>query len=121
MKKFLLVLLAVLAAIGVLAACAPLEEGLDYARALPGWAIVLGAIVVFFIGFGIIWKLIPGFIKFLALIALIVIVAGTAYGLWQIPLVSKAIDGAEEFKQEYLIDDGDAQEATQQEAESSAS
>jgi hypothetical protein len=105
MKKFMLVLLIVLMAIGILAACAPIQEGVEYAKALPGWAIVIGAIVVFCIGFGIIWKLIPGFIKVIALIALVVIVAGTAYGLWQIPLVDDAIDEAENLKNEYLIDD----------------
>lgn len=108
MKRFMLVLLTVICVIGVLAACAPLQasvdEGMEYAKALPGWAIAIGAIVLFFIGFGIIWKLIPGFIKVLALIALVVIVAGTAYGLWQIPAVNSAIDTADELKQEYIDD-----------------
>lgn len=99
MRKFLLILLIVLLAIGVLAACAPIEDigaqvG-DYARALPPWLIVVGAIVLFFIGFGIIWKLIPGFVKVIALIALAVIIAGVAYGLWKIPYIDKeAIDKA---------------------------
>lgn len=109
MKKFLMVILIVLCGISVLAACAPLQasvsEGVEYAKLLPGWMIVLGAIVIFFIGFGIIWKLIPGFIKILALIALVVVVAGVAYGLWQIPEVSDAIDKADDLKQEYLIDE----------------
>ncbi len=110
MKKFVLVLLIVFMAIGILAACAPIQEGMEYAKALPGWAIAIGAVVVFCIGFSIIWKLIPGFIKVIALIALIVIVAGTAYGLWQIPLVDKAINDAEQLKNEYLIDDESSQE-----------
>jgi len=113
MKKFFLIIMVVLCAIGILAACAPLQasvaEGVEYAKLLPGWMIVLGAIVIFFIGFGIIWKLIPGFIKILALIALVVIVAGVAYGLWQIPAVSEAIDKADELKQEYLTDDEQTQ------------
>jgi len=108
MKKFMLIVLVVLCVITVLAACAPLQvsvqEGVEYAKLLPGWVIVLGAVVIFFIGFGIIWKLIPGFIKILALIALVVIVAGVAYGLWQIPAVKDAIDTADHLKQEYLID-----------------
>jgi predicted small secreted protein len=93
MRKFLFILFIVLLAVGVLAACAPIEqigsEVGDYARALPPWVIVVGAIVLFFIGFGIIWKLIPGFIKVIALIALAVIIAGIAYGLWKIPIVDK--------------------------------
>lgn len=108
MKRFVLVILVVLFVMAFLAACAPLQasvqEGVEYAKLLPGWMIVLGAIVLFFIGFGIIWKLIPGFIKVLALIALVVIVAGVAYGLWQIPAVSDAIDTADKLKQEYLED-----------------
>ncbi len=111
MKRFFLVVLVVLCVITILAACAPLqisvEEGVEYAKLLPGWVIVLGAVVIFFIGFGIIWKLIPGFIKVLALIALVVVVAGVAYGLWQIPAVSEAIDKADDLKQEYLIEDED--------------
>lgn len=93
MRKFLLILLIVLLAVGALAACAPIEhlgdQVGDYARALPTWAIVVGAIVLFFIGFSIIWKLIPGFIKVIALIVLVVAIAGVAYGLWQIPYVDK--------------------------------
>lgn len=94
MRKFLIVLLIVLLGVGVLAACAPIEnigtQVGDYARALPTWAIVAGAIVLFFIGFGIIWRLIPGFVKVIALIALIVVIAGVAYGLWTIPYLDKA-------------------------------
>jgi hypothetical protein len=45
--------------------------------------------VLFFIGFSIIWKLIPGFVKVIALIVLAVAIAGVAYGLWQIPYVDK--------------------------------
>ena len=91
MKRFLIVLVIVLAAVGILAACAPVREDMaQYARTLPGWAIIVGAVVVFFIGFGIIWKLIPGFIKVLAVIALAVILAGSAYGLWQSPWADKA-------------------------------
>ncbi len=112
MKKFMLVMLVVLMAIGVLAACAPIQEGVEYAKALPGWAIALGAVVVFCIGFGLIWKLVPGFVKVIALIALVVVVAGTAYGLWKIPLVSKAIDEAENLKQEYLIGDEESPSQT---------
>jgi membrane protease YdiL (CAAX protease family) len=93
MRKFLLILLIVLLAVGALAACAPIEhigaEVGDYARALPTWAIVVGAIVLFFIGFSIIWKLIPGFVKVIALIALAVAIAGVAYGLWTIPGIDK--------------------------------
>jgi hypothetical protein len=100
MRKFLLVLLIVILAIGALAACAPINSidlsgAENYVRALPAWVIIIGAIALFFIGFGIIWKLIPGFIKVLALIALAVIIAGVAYGLWNVPLVDKAIDEVE--------------------------
>ena len=85
MRKFLLVLLIVILAIGVLAACAPINSidlsgAEDYVRALPAWVIIVGAIV-----------LIPGFIKVIAIIALAVIIAGVAYGIWNIPLVDKAI------------------------------
>ncbi len=105
MRKFLMVLLIVVLAMGILAACAPIEEinnidlsevG-DYARALPTWVIIVGAIVLFFIGFGIIWKLIPGFIKVIALIALAVIIAGVAYGVWRIPLVNDTIDTVDNY------------------------
>ena len=99
MKKFLLVLLIVLLVIGIMAACAPLQnlDVEEYTNALPGWVIIIGAIVIFFIGFGIIWKLIPGFIKVIALIALAAIIAGTAYGLWSIPIVDEAIDKVDTF------------------------
>ncbi len=102
MKKFFLIILIVLFAISMLAACAPLEN-LDvegYARMLPGWVIIVGAVIIFFIGFGIIWKLVPGFIKVIALIALAVVVAGTAYGLWNIPLVDKAIDKVDSYMEQ---------------------
>jgi FtsH-binding integral membrane protein len=90
-------------AIGVLAACAPIERidlsgAEDYVRALPAWVIIIGAIVLFFIGFSIIWKLIPGFIKVIAVIALAVIIAGVAYGVWNIPFVNNAIDKVDELK-----------------------
>ncbi|MDD5017338.1 MAG: hypothetical protein PHO15_04460 [Eubacteriales bacterium] len=104
MKKFLLVLLIVLFAIGVLAACAPLQniDVAGYAHAVPVWVIIVGAIVLFFIGFGIIWKLIPGFIKVIALIVLAVAIAGVAYGLWQIPVVDELYDGAESYIEQQL-------------------
>lgn len=106
MKRFLIVLVIVLAAIGILAACAPVREDMaQYARTLPGWAIIVGAVVIFFIGFGIIWKLIPGFVKVLAVIALAVILAGSAYGLWQSPWADKANQlshQAEELRDDYF-------------------
>lgn len=108
MKKFLLVLAVVLAAIGILAACAPVQQDVEnYARTLPGWVIIVAAVVIFFIGFGIIWKLIPGFIKILAIIALAVILAGSAYGLWQSPLADKANqinNQAEQWRDELMED-----------------
>lgn len=91
MKKFLLVVAVVFIIIGILAACAPVQQDVeDYARTLPGWAIIVGAVVIFLIGFGIIWKLIPGFVKVLAVIALAVILAGSAYGLWNSPWAEQA-------------------------------
>ncbi len=88
MRKFLFVLLIVLLGIGVLAACAPIEkigtEAGDYVKTLPSWAIILGAIVLFFIGFGIIWKLIPGFVKVIALIILAVVIFGISIGVWSV-------------------------------------
>jgi predicted small secreted protein len=88
MRKFLFVLLIVLLGIGVLAACAPIEkignDAGDYVKTLPTWAIIVGAIVLFLIGFRIIWKLIPGFVKFIALIALVVVIGGIALGLWSV-------------------------------------
>lgn len=101
MKKFLIVLCIVLLSIGVLAACAPLHNISDDvqgfaktlpAKGIPDWVIIVGAVVVFFIGVGIIWKLIPGFIKFIALLVLAIAVAGAAYGLWKIPAYDKARD-----------------------------
>ena len=99
MKRFLLVLLIVITIIGILAACAPIQniDVEEYARALPTWVIVVGAIVLFFIGFGIIWKLVPGFIKIIALIALAVIIAGVAYGLWNIPIVDNALNTVDDY------------------------
>lgn len=106
MRRFLLVLVIVLAAIGILAACAPVQLSVtEYARALPGWAIIVGAVVIFFIGFGIIWKLIPGFIKFLAVVALAAILIASAYGIWQSPWAQKANEAshqAEELRDELL-------------------
>ena len=77
----------------------------EYARTLPGWAIIVGAVVIFFIGFGIIWKLIPGFIKFLAVIALALVLIASAYGLWQSPWADRANEAsqeAEELRDELL-------------------
>ena len=106
MKRFLLVLAVVLAIIAVLAACAPVQQSVtEYARTLPGWAIIVGAVVIFFIGFGIIWKLIPGFIKVLAVIALAVLLIASAYGLWQSPWADKANEAsqqAEELRDDLL-------------------
>ena len=99
MKRFLVVLAIVLVAIGILAACAPisaLEEGTREftkslnEKAIPLWIIIVGAIALFFIGFGLIWKLIPGFIKFIALLVLAGAIAGAAYGLWTIPAYDEA-------------------------------
>ena len=99
MKKFLLVLLVVLGAIGILAACAPATANVeDYIGILPGWAIIVGAVVLFFIGIGLIWKLIPGFIKVIAIIALAVILAGTAYGIWESPWAEKLNKSAEDIR-----------------------
>lgn len=98
MKKFLIVFLIVLIALGVLAACAPIQPNVEeYVSALPVWVIIVGAVILFFIGFGIIWKLIPGFIKVLAIIALAVILAGTAYGIWRIPLAEGILHETETF------------------------
>jgi hypothetical protein len=99
MKKFLFILLIVLLGIGILAACAPIEkigsEAGDYVKTLPAWVIVVGAIVLFLIGFSIIWKLIPGFVKVIALIALVVVIGGIALGLWSVFGIDKeAIDKA---------------------------
>ncbi len=103
MKKFLLVLLIVVFAIEILAACAPInaEAIKASAMALPGWVIILGAVVLFLIGFGIIWKLIPGFVKFIALVALAIILAGAAYGIWHIAIVDKALDEVENIRESY--------------------
>ncbi len=106
MKKFLLVVLIVLFAVEMLAACAPIDTSeiqnlTASAMALPAWVIILGAVVLFFIGFGIIWKLIPGFVKFIALVALAIILAGAAYGIWRIAIVDKAIDEINNIKESY--------------------
>jgi len=109
MKKFLLVLLIVLFAIGILAACAPVQQETveEYIGTLPGWVIIVGALVLFLIGFGLIWKLIPGFIKVIAIVALAVILAGAAYGLWESPLAEKLNRGAEELRDGILNHDSD--------------
>jgi hypothetical protein len=104
MKKFLLVVLIVLFAVEILAACAPIDTSdisniTASAMALPAWLIILGAVVLFFIGFGIIWKLIPGFVKFIALVALAIVLAGAAWGIWHIALIDKAIDEVDQMKE----------------------
>ena len=104
MKKFLLVVLIVLLAVEILAACAPIDTSdisniTASAMALPAWLIILGAVVLFFIGFGIIWKLIPGFVKFIALVALAIVLAGAAWGIWHIALIDKAIDEVDQMKE----------------------
>ena len=115
MKKFLLVVLIVLVAIGVLAACSQIEtieDGISEVssqitdRAIPTWVIIIGAVVLFFIALGIVWKLIPGFIKFVVLIVIAAAIAGAAYGLWTIP----AYDKAEELTNE-IIDEIQTDEA----------
>lgn len=103
MKKFLLTVCIVLFAISILAACAPLQnivgdDVIEYTQTLPRWAIIVGSIVLFSIGFGIIWRLIPGFIKFIALIVLAVAIAAIALGLWHIPIVDQAKDAIEDAK-----------------------
>lgn len=114
MKKFLLVLLIVLGVIGIMAACAPAAANVEeYVGILPGWAIIVGAVVLFFIGIGIIWKLIPGFIKVLAILALAVILAGTAYGIFESPLADKMNKGAEELRDSLLQERGEENTETQ--------
>lgn len=109
MKKFILVVLVMLVAVGILAACAQvatIENGISDItqqitdRALPTWVIILGAVIVFFIAFGIVWKLIPGFIKVVVLIVIAAAIAGAAYGLWTIP----AYDAAESFIEENITE-----------------
>ncbi len=106
MKRFLILLAVVMIVIAVMAACAPVQQNVtEYVRVLPGWAIIVGAVVIFFIGFGIIWKLIPGFVKVLAVIALAVILIASAYGLWQSPWADKANEAshqAEEIRDDLL-------------------
>ncbi len=118
MKKFLLVLLIVLFAIEILAACAPIDTAQveAYAMSLPGWVIILGAVVLFLIGFGIIWKIIPGFVKFIALVALAIILAGAAYGVWHIALVDEALDKVDEIKNGYNTEESAA--ASEEESDS---
>lgn len=115
MKKFVLVVLIVLFAVEILAACAPIDTAKvqAYAMALPGWVIILGAVVLFFIGFGIIWKLIPGFVKFIALVALAIILAGAAYGLWHFAIVDEALDKVDELKQSYGAETGASPSASE--------
>ena len=106
MKKLLFVMIVALLIIGMLAACAPVPQDVEgYARKLPGWAIIVGTVVIFLIGFGIIWKLVPGFVKVLAVIALAAILAGSAYGLWNAPWAEQANQlnqQAEEIRDELL-------------------
>ena len=96
MKKFLLVICIVLCAVGILAACAPLptnlDEGAAYAKALPEWVIVVGAVVIFLIGFTIIWKLVGGFIKFIVILALGLVLAAIAFGLWPKSTIENTVD-----------------------------
>jgi hypothetical protein len=117
MKKFMLVMLVVLCSIGILAACAPLPTNLDdgaaYAKALPEWVIIIGAIVIFLIGFTIIWKLLGGFIKFIVILALGLILAGVAIGIWPKAeientvddLIDKTVDGIEGLTDGNPLDD----------------
>ena len=111
MKKFLLVVLIVLVAIGVLAACSQIETGINEVssqitdRAIPTWVIIIGAVVLFFIALGIVWKLIPGFIKFVVLIVIAAAIAGAAYGLWTIPAYDKAEELTNEFIDEIQTDE----------------
>ncbi len=109
MKKFILVVLIVLVSIGILAACAQvatIENGISDItqqitdRAIPTWVIIIGAVIVFFIAFGIVWKLIPGFIKVIVLIVIAAAIAGAAYGIWTIP----AYDAAETFIEENITE-----------------
>lgn len=104
MKKFISVVLIVLVAIGILAACSQvdkIEDGIDditnqiTQRKIPTWVIIVGAIVVFFIAFGIVWKLIPGFVKFIVLLVIAGAIAGAAYGLWTIPYYDDVEDFTE--------------------------
>lgn len=99
MKKIILVVFIVLILVGILAACAQvetIEDGIQNItasitdRAIPTWVIIIGSIVLFFICFGIVWKLIPGFIKIIVLIVIAGAIAGAAYGIWAIPAYDKA-------------------------------
>ena len=117
MKKFMLVICIVLCAIGILAACAPLptnlDEGAAYAKALPEWVIIVSAVVIFLIGFTIIWKLVGGIVKFVVILVLGLVLAGIAFGLWpkdQIrntvdDLIDKTVDGVEGLTDGNPLDD----------------
>ena len=117
MKKFMLIIVVVLCAIGILAACAPLptnlDEGAAYAKALPEWVIIVGAVAIFLIGFTIIWKLLGGFIKFIVILLLGLVLAGIAFGLWpkeQVrntvdDLIDKTVDGIEDLSESNPLDD----------------
>lgn len=104
MKRFLLIVFIVLIAMGVLAACAPIEN-LDFSsfanfvKSVPSWILIVAVVILFFIGCGIVWKLIPGFVKVLAIIALAVVLAGVAYGVWNIPFVNNALNDVNSFIQ----------------------
>lgn len=107
MKKFMLVLVIVLCAIGILAACAPMpssvSEGAEYVKTLPEWAIIVGAAVIFLIGFSIIWKFIHGVVKVVVIIALALVLAAVAFGVWPKEevdstvndLIDQTVDGIE--------------------------
>ena len=117
MKKFMLIIVIVLCAIGILAACAPLQTNLDegaaYAKALPEWVIIVGAVAIFLLGFTIIWKLLGGFIKFIVILILGLVLAGIAIGIWpkaQIEntvddLIDKTVDGIEDLTDGNPLDD----------------
>jgi hypothetical protein len=104
MKKFLLVVALVLVAVGLLAACAPINN-VDFSsfaafvKSMPAWIIIIIAVILFFIGCGIVWKLIPGFVKVLVIIALAVVLAGVAYGIWKIPFINSALNDVNNFIQ----------------------
>lgn len=104
MKKFMLVVLIVFIAMAVLAACAPVKDAdfssfAGFVKSMPAWILIVIAVILFFIGCGIVWKLIPGFVKVLAIIALAVILAGVAYGVWNIPFVNNALGDVNNFIQ----------------------
>jgi len=76
-------------------------------RAIPTWLIIVGAIVIFLIGFGLIWKLVPGFVKFIALIVLAAVIAGAAYGIWSIPFLDDVEDFVDDNFRTEQTDSGD--------------